>query len=116
MNDKTIWFTPPILFISFIFLACLMMVLGKRIAAKGDENPEKFIHYSCGEDLDVQHLELDYHAFFRLALLFGILHIVALIISTTVSTNINTKFYSVMYVIGAAVSMLILLERDEDKE
>lgn len=111
MENYSLWFSPPILFAIFISLGGLMLGVGKWISAKGKENPAKFIHYSCGEDLDTQHLELNYHAFFRLALLFGILHIVALVIST-IPGKANTKIYSVIYVLGAAVSMLILLERD----
>ena len=113
---ETIWFSPPILFFAFILLGGLVLVISKHFAAKGEENSAKYIHYSCGEDLDVPHFELNYHAFFKLALLFGILHIVALTISTIATTNSNTKFYSVLYVIGAAVSMFILLERDENKQ
>ena len=113
---NTIWFSPPILFVAFLLLGGLLLLLSRRIAAQGDDNPSKHMHYSCGEDLDVPHFELDYHAFFRLALLFGILHIVALTISTIYSNGKPaTKFYAVLYVVGAAVSMFILLERDEPK-
>lgn len=113
MEQNNIWFTPPVLFIIFVLFGGLITVVSKHFAAKGENNPAKFIHYACGEDLDAPHFELNYHAFFRLSLLFGILHIVALVISTTVSTNTNSKIFSVMYVIGAAVCMFILLESDE---
>jgi len=111
MEIYSLWFSPPILFAIFISLGGLMLGVGKLIAAKGTDNPGKFIHYSCGEDLDTPHLELNYHAFYRLALLFGILHIVALAIST-IPAKADIKILSVTYVIGAAVSILILLERD----
>ena len=61
---NTIWFSPPILFVAFLLLGGLLLLLSKRIAAQGDDNPSKHMHYSCGEDLDVPHFELDYHAFF----------------------------------------------------
>ena len=113
---NVIWFSPPILFLAFLLLGVMLLLLGRHFAAQGEENPAKHIHYSCGEDLDVPHFELNYHAFFRLALLFGILHIVALTISTIFSTgNATTKFYAVLYVLGAAVSMFILLESDDTK-
>ncbi|MDO9546894.1 MAG: hypothetical protein Q7J07_09135 [Pelolinea sp.] len=111
MENNSLWFSPPILFAIFISVGVLMLGVGNLISAKGTENPAKFIHYSCGEDLDTPHLELNYHAFFRLALLFGILHIVALVIST-IPVKMDMKILSVIYVVGAAVSILILLERD----
>ena len=111
MEINSLWFSPPVLFVIFMSLGGLMLAVGKRISAKSKENPAKFIHYACGEDLDTPHLELNYHAFFRLALLFGILHIVALAIST-IPVKMDLKILSVIYVFGAAVSILILLERD----
>jgi len=108
------WFSPITLFAIFFSFGGLLLGAGKLISAKGTENPAKFIHYSCGEDLDAPHSELNYHAFFRLALLFGILHIVSLVIST-IPENIDMKILSAIYVIGAAVSILILLERNENE-
>ena len=111
MENYSLWVSPSILFAIFISLGGLIFGVGKLIAAKGTKNPAKFIHYSCGEDLDTPHLELNYHAFFRLALLFGILHIVTLVVST-IPAKADIKILSVTYVFGAAVSMFILLERD----
>jgi len=111
MENYSLWVSPPILFVVFISIGGLMLGVGKLISAEGTENPAKFIHYSCGEDLDTPPLELNYHAFFRLALLFGILHIVALAIST-MPVKMDMKILSVIYMLGAAVSILILLERD----
>lgn len=112
MENLSMWVSPPILFVIFISLGGLMLGVGKLISAKGTDNPAKFIHYSCGEDLETPHLELNYHAFFRLALLFGILHIVALVIST-IPVEMDMKFLSIIYIVGTAVSILILLERDK---
>ena len=111
MENYSLWISPPVLFAIFMSLGGLMLGVGKSISAKGTDNPAKFIHYSCGEDLDTPHLELNYHAFFRLALLFGILHIIALVIST-IPAKADIKILSVTYVFGAAVSMFILLEHD----
>lgn len=111
MENLSLWVSPPILFLIFISLGGIILGVGKWISAKGTENPAKFIHYSCGEDLETPHLELTYHAFFRLALLFGILHIVALVIST-IPVEMDMKLLSIIYIVGTAVSILILLERD----
>jgi NADH:ubiquinone oxidoreductase subunit 3 (subunit A) len=114
MDNTTFWFSPPVLMIVFLLLGGFMLFIGKMISAKGRHSRAKYLHYSCGEELNHSSLSLNYHAFFRLALLFGILHIVALIIST-MDPNADTKLYPVLYLLGAGVSMFILLERDEKK-
>ena len=111
MENYSLLVSPPFLFVVFILVGGLMLGAGKLISAKGTDNPAKFIHYSCGEDLDTPPLEMNYHAFFRLALLFGIMHIVALAIST-MPVIMDIKILSIIYILGAAVSILILLERD----
>lgn len=113
MTNGNLWISPLTLFIIFLVVSGLYMLLGQKIAAKSRQNEDKHTHYSCGEDLEVTHLELNYHAFFRLALLFGILHIVALIISTVPPTGRRVNTFPIVYLAGAAISMFILLEHDE---
>ncbi|HUV15347.1 MAG TPA: hypothetical protein VMW28_02140 [Pelolinea sp.] len=105
-------FSPPVLFILFLTIGSLILAIGNRIAEKGDDIPAKHMHYSCGEDLEMPHLELNYHAFFRLALLFGVLHIVALVIST-IPARTGIQIIPITYVLAAGVSILILLEREK---
>ena len=114
MSNTAFWFSPPVLIIIFILLGVLMLLVGRAISAKGEYNRAKHLHYSCGEDLDAPRVQVSYHAFFRLALLFSILHIVALVIST-IDMHADNKIYPVLYLLGAGVCMLILLERDEQK-
>ena len=109
--DAIFWFSPPVLFFLFLGLGWMILRISQRFSARGDQNPAKFLHYACGEDIDSPPLRLRYHAFFRLALLFGILHIVALMI-TTIPSVIQTHVYAVLYISAAALSMLILLERN----
>jgi NADH:ubiquinone oxidoreductase subunit 3 (subunit A) len=114
MSNATFWFSPPILIIIFMVLGALLLLMGRVISAKGKYNRTKHLHYSCGEDLDAPHVQVSYHAFFRLALLFSILHIVALVIST-IDRNADNKIHAVLYLIGAGVCIFILLERNEQK-
>jgi hypothetical protein len=72
MSNATFWFSPPILIIIFMVLGALLLLMGRVISAKGEYNRTKHLHYSCGEDLDAPHVQVSYHAFFRLALLFSI--------------------------------------------
>jgi NADH:ubiquinone oxidoreductase subunit 3 (subunit A) len=115
MENQNFWITAPVLFTTFMILASLLMSICNLFAAKSQDNPDKYLHYSCGEDMEVHNPELNYHAYFRLALLFGILHIAALIISTIPPGNPKTKTLSGVYLIGVSVSIFILLERNDDK-
>ena len=106
--------SPPVIFIFFMLAGWLLLAGANRIAAKGEDNQGKHMHYSCGEDLDVPNFNLNYHQFFRLALLFGILHIVALVIAT-IPAGSDIRFLPVLYLVSAGIAMYILLEHDERK-
>ncbi len=114
MSDSNFWLSPPILLLIFMVVGGILLWIGKTISAKGKYSRAKHMHYYCGEDIDAPHVEVNYHAFFRLALLFSILHIVALVIST-IDLNTEHKFVPVLYLVGAGVSIIILLERDGKK-
>ncbi len=106
--------SPPVVFLVFVLTGWALLTGGKKIAAKGKDSTGKHMHYSCGEDLDVPSFGLNYHQFFRLALLFGILHIVALVIAT-IPAESDIRFLPVLYLVSAGIGMFILLEYDERK-
>lgn len=106
--------SPPIVFIAFLLIGWLLLTGAKKIAARGEDSEGKHMHYSCGEDLDVPSFSLNYHQFFRLALLFGILHIVALVIAS-IPAEMNPRFLPELYLVSAGIGMYILLEHDEGK-
>jgi len=114
INLITLISSPPVVFIIFMLIGWLLLAGGKKIAAKGEESQGKYTHYSCGEDLEVPNFNLNYHQFFRLALLFGILHIVALVIAT-IPAESDIRFFPIIYLLSAGIGMYILLEHDERK-
>ena len=116
MSDilNTISVSPPVVFIIFILSGWALLAGGRKIAAISEDSEGKHMHYSCGEDLDVPSFSLNYHQFFRLALLFGILHIVALVIST-IPAESEIRFLPILYLVSAGIGMFILLEYDERK-
>jgi len=107
--------SPPIVFAIFFIAGWLLIANAKKVAPSGEESPGKYTHYSCGEDLDAPSFSLNYHQFFRLALLFGVLHIVALVIAT-IPAESDIKILPAIYIFSAGVGMYILLERDESKK
>lgn len=106
------FFTPLILFIIFLALGVIFLIIGSRISEKGEDVPAKYIHYSCGEEMELPSLILNYRSFFRLALLFCVIHIVVLVIST-IPSSAEPQLIPIVYIFAAGVSMLILLEQEK---
>jgi len=104
--------SPPVIFFVFFLIGWLLLVGGQKIAAEGEHSQGKYSHYSCGEDLEAPSFHMNYHEFFRLALLFGILHIVALVIAT-IPTEFELRILPTVYVISAGIAMYVLLEKNE---
>ncbi|MDY7040566.1 MAG: hypothetical protein SVX38_06865 [Chloroflexota bacterium] len=79
---EEILLSPPIALCFFLALACGLYWLGGVLAAPGEEHPGKHQPYACGEELLPPETQLAYHAFFRLALLFAVLHLATLVVAT----------------------------------
>ncbi len=104
---ERILLSPPAALCLFLSLAYTIYRLSEKIAAPGHEHPGKCLPYACGEDLLPPEVQLAYHAFFRLALLFGILHMAALVISTLPS-DIASRRDAISYLVGIGVSVFVL--------
>jgi len=111
MQFSSIFFSPAFVFLIFLLVGWLLLAVSDKVAARSDESTGKHLHYSCGEDLEVPSLNLNYHQFFRLALLFGILHIVALVIAT-IPAGTDIRILPIVYLVSAGIGMFILLERE----
>jgi len=107
--------TPPVTFLIMLVLGIAFFMLAKKIAARGKDHPSKRQPYACGEEFETEKLQLKYHTFFRLALVFGILHIISLVI-TTMPKDISSRMIALLYLIAAALTMLILFENDAKDE
>jgi hypothetical protein len=104
---KTILLSPPVVFATFLLLSYALYRLGGRLAAPGEEHVEKHLPYTGGENLPPPPSRLTYHAFFRLALMFGILHVAALVVST-VPMGRGSHHVAMIYLIGIDVSVIVL--------
>ena len=103
--------SPPVAICVFLALAYGLYRLGGRIAAKGESAPGKHQPYACGEDLTPSGAQLSYHAFFRLALMFGILHLATLVISTLPSEAVSHRM-ATLYLAGIGISVYVLSGTD----
>ena len=99
--------SPPVAACVFLAMVGGLYWLGGRLAARGEPDPGKHQPYACGEELTPSDAQLAYHAFFRLALMFGILHLAALVLSTLPQTTSSYRLASV-YLVGIGVSVFVL--------
>ena len=103
--------SPPIAFGVFCALAYGLYCLGGRLAARGEDSPGKHQPYACGEDLLPPEAQLTYHAFFKLALMFGMLHLATLVIATLPSGGFSRPF-ATLYMAGIGVSVYALTDEE----
>ncbi len=107
------WSSPPVALIVFLALAYGLYRLGGALAAKGTPSSNKSLPYTGGEDPLPAPSVLTYHAFFRLALLFGILHVAALVLSTLPRYVLSHRL-ALVYLVGVGISVLVLTGEEEE--
>ncbi len=97
----------PIVFgIFFCMVGGIYFFLSKH-APKGKDHPEKFLPYSSGQTFPPPEGRLSYQAFFRIGLLFAILHVAALTLSTLPLKG-ETLWVGLAYLIGITISAFVL--------
>lgn len=107
------WSSPPVALLVFLALAYGLYRLGGALAAKGEPSPNKNLPYTGGEAPLPAPSMLTYHAFFRLALLFGILHVAALVLST-LPRDIPSHRLALVYLAGVGISVSVLTGEEEE--
>jgi NADH:ubiquinone oxidoreductase subunit 3 (subunit A) len=101
--------SPPIAICVFLGLAYGLYGIGVRIAARGQDQPGKGQPYACGEELPPPKAQLAYHAFFRLALIFGMLHLATLVFSTLPIASPSHRL-AMVYLVGIGISVSVLTD------
>jgi NADH:ubiquinone oxidoreductase subunit 3 (subunit A) len=99
--------SPPVAVCIFLALATGLYGLGAVLAAPGEEHPGKHQPYACGEDIVPRKAQLSYHAFFRMVLMFGVLHLSALVVSTLPARGASHRI-AIVYLVGIAISASVL--------
>ncbi len=105
------WLSPPLTLGVFLALAYGLYRLGGALAAHGVPHPDKHQPYTGGEDMLPPSRQMSYHAFFRLALMFALLHVAALVLSTLPAAMVASHRLAVLYVLGVGVSVLVLTKQ-----
>jgi NADH:ubiquinone oxidoreductase subunit 3 (subunit A) len=108
---KNIFLSIPAAFLFFVVLFTFLYFFLIRFSAKGKDHPEKYLPYSGGQQLPPKEVRLSYQAFFRIGLLFGILHVSALMIST-LPLKSSTMGIGILYLAGISISAFVLAKTD----
>ena len=103
--------SPPVAACIFLALAYGLYRLGGVLAAPGEEHPGKHQPYASGEDLPPPGAQLAYHDFFHLALMFSILHLATLVVTTLPPEGASHRI-AVAYLMGIGISVLVLTKRE----
>jgi NADH:ubiquinone oxidoreductase subunit 3 (subunit A) len=112
MSVRDVLLSPPVAGLVFMGLAFGLYRLSGALAAKGEEHPGKHQPYACGEDLLPPETQLVYHAFFHLALIFALLHLATLVIST-LPPDREAHILALVYLSCIIVSVLVLVQEDD---
>lgn len=99
--------SPMAAFVVFLGLALALYWLGGRVAATSPDSEGKHQPYASGEDLVPRRSRVAYHSFFRLALIFGILHLATLVISTVPQGGMTHR-PALLYLGAIAISVFVL--------
>ena len=106
---QNILLSPLVAFGFFATLASALYRLGGALAARGEDSPGKRQPYACGEDLPSSEAQLSYHAFLKLALMFGMLHLATLVIATLPASGVS-RHLATAYLGGIGISVFVLAE------
>lgn len=110
MND--FWLSPPVAMVVFFALAYGLYLLGGVLGPEGTPSANKKLPYTGGEQPLPLPEVLTYHAYFRLALLFSILHVATLVLSTVPRQAASYRL-ALVYLAGVGVSVFVLTGEEE---
>jgi len=107
---RALLLSPPVVMVVFVLLVVALYKTAGALQDRSPETPGKHEAYACGEDVVLPEAQPAYHTFFRLALMFGILHVATLVLST-LPAHVSTPVLAVAYVVGVAIGVAVLTSR-----
>lgn len=105
-------FFPPITFLIILLTTLLLMYLSSKLSYRSkSQTIDSGKPYACGEDNYDPMAQPDYSTFFPFAFFFTLAHVATLIITTVPLETLKAFDMAVVYIIGTAVGLVILLRR-----
>jgi NADH:ubiquinone oxidoreductase subunit 3 (subunit A) len=104
---KLLLLSPPLVFLFFLTLTTISYFVILRFSAKGRDHPGKYLPYTSGQIFPETEVQLTYQAFFRIGLLFGILHVAALVISI-MPLDWASHRIGLLYLLGISIGAFVL--------
>lgn len=99
---------PPVAFGLFLLIVFLAYRFFRKRAPKGPDDTGKYLPYSSGQNLPAVEVQLSYQEFFRLGLLFGLIHVSALVLSL-LPLQVESRRIGIFYLAGISVSAFVLV-------
>ena len=102
------WLGSPLIAMAlYLGIAAGLYWLGGRWGAQGSGAPGKNLPYACGEDFTPGETQLSYRRFYRLALLFVVVHVATLVVAMLPSER-SGRLLGTLYLLGVAVCVDVL--------
>jgi len=103
------WTLPIAALALYLAVAGALYWLGGRLATPGSESRGKHEPYACGEDLSASETQLSYSRFYRLALMFALVHMAALLLAGIRLVR-DGRLLATAYLVGVAICVDILVK------
>lgn len=103
--------SPPVASLLFMAVVGGLYWLAGRHAARSKDTPGKRLPYACGEDLLVPgSVKLSYQGYFRLALVFVVIHVATLVLAT-LPRSPSVRWLATAYLLGVTLCIDVLAGR-----
>ncbi|HML48472.1 MAG TPA: hypothetical protein PKE04_17140 [Clostridia bacterium] len=103
----TILLSPPVLFAIYLLLSLSTMYALARYEQKGDGDAHTLDPYACGQRDYTSYVNPNYTQFFRYAFVFSVMHVLALVVTTSSGELLLPLAY-----VGAGMLTLLIVFRE----
>lgn len=103
----TILLSPPVLFVIYLLLSITTMRALARYEDKGDDSVRALDPYACGQRDYANYVNPNYTQFFRYAFVFSVMHVLALVVTTSSGELLLPLAY-----VGAGLLALAIVFRE----
>lgn len=104
--DIYILLFPPVAFGIFLLAGLGLYGLGRLMAGKVAEEPNKSEAYACGEEFPASRYQFGYARFYVAALFFTVMHVAALTVATVPNGEDALKALAYLLVIAVSIAFL----------